>query len=76
MNGQRKKEHSAQDILTESGECDEAGDHQHWMQIELQFWIVRPCESASVVYDPEDGEDERANQQDCREDDHQDVLKP
>lgn len=62
--------------LTESRECDETSDHEHRMQIELQFGIISPGEATAVVYDPEDGEDETANQQDCREDNHEDVLKP
>lgn len=62
--------------LTESGECDEAGDHEDRVQVELQFGIIAPSESTAVINDPENGEDERADEQNCREDNNQEVFEP
>lgn len=63
-------------ILTESRECDESGDHEHWMQIKLQFWVIGPGESSAIVNDPENGQNQGANQQDRGQDHNHQVFEP
>lgn len=51
-------------LLTETRECNESGDHEDGMQVELLLDIVVPGESVLVHNHPVNGQDEGANQKD------------
>lgn len=64
------------EILTKSRECDEAGNHQDGMEIELLLGTLRPGEAIAIEHHPEEGQHEDAHQQDRGQDDDQQVLAP
>lgn len=62
--------------LTKAGQRHETGHHQHRMQIELQFRIFIPGETAAIVDHPKERQHQGADQQNGGQNDDQQILEP
>lgn len=49
-------------LLTEATESYEASDHEHRVEVELVFGIFGPCESSTVIQNPEQRDGERTQE--------------